>query len=436
MVFIPGYLRMQALFSIYPTVLQSVRRLSVVFSSCILLITCTVVSSLADDEAEKVSVKDSSPESIDKTLESRDQIAYDPTTRSLFPQAYVAFSEKLYEWERKLGLEIAFTYDFLTQGYADNDQSLGGTAGDAAVSGRWLMFGSKFNLPVYLNFRVRNRHAYSEHPPSDIASETGLIWKTVDGFNDSGLQIPDLYVSQNLRNDTIILRYGQMSIDSFFDSHRLRGAKRYFLNQIFSSNPTINFPSFGAGFVGYWKGSDNWDLVGGGSNIQGTEQGTNVDFNLNSTALFSSLQGGYRFQGFNGKALRAQLMGWHSDSSVDDGMPEGSGFSITLEHEGGVDDEVYVLRFGHANGGSTNTDTALFAGYGKRIRKFDNLGIGVGAGRYYLTGGWQGVFETYYRWQVTKELVITPDLQLITGEGTDDDQGFRFVAGLRMGIIF
>jgi len=427
---------MQALFRIYRIVLQSVHHQFVFLFCCILIISCSVVSSPAAEAVEKVSVKDSSPESIDKTIDRRDEIAYDPTTRSLFPQAYVSFSEKLYEWERKLGLELAFTYDFLTQGYADNDESLGGTAGDATVSGRWLMFGSKYNLPVYLTFRVRNRHAYSEHPPSDIASETGLIWKTVDGFNDSGFQIPDFYVSQNLRNDTIILRYGQMSIDNFFDSHRLRGAKRYFLNQIFSSNPTINFPSFGAGFVGYWKGSDKWDLVGGGSNIQGTEQGTKVDFNMSSTAMFESLQGGYRFEGIHGRAARLQLMGWHSDSSVDDGMPEGSGFSITLEHEGAGDDEGYVLRFGHANGGSTNTDAALFAGYGRRIRKFDNLGIGVGAGRYHQTGRWQTVFETYYRWQVTKELVITPDLQLITGEGIDDDQGLRFVAGLRMGIIF
>lgn len=45
--------------------------------------------------------------------------------------------------------------------------------------------------------------------------------------------------------------------------------------------------------------------------------------------------------------------------------------------------------------------------------------------------------ETYYRWQITKELVISPDLQLIFGsDPRSGDSKVRVVGGIRLGIIF
>ena len=52
--------------------------------------------SLADDTPVK---KASSNESIEETIETRDEIAYDPTTRSLFPGFYYKLSGQIIEWE-------------------------------------------------------------------------------------------------------------------------------------------------------------------------------------------------------------------------------------------------------------------------------------------------------------------------------------------------
>jgi carbohydrate-selective porin OprB len=47
------------------------------------------------------------------------------------------------------------------------------------------------------------------------------------------------------------------------------------------------------------------------------------------------------------------------------------------------------------------------------------------------------VVESYYRWQITKELVITPDLQIIFGsDPTSGESKVRVVGGLRLGIVF
>jgi carbohydrate-selective porin OprB len=46
------------------------------------------------------------------------------------------------------------------------------------------------------------------------------------------------------------------------------------------------------------------------------------------------------------------------------------------------------------------------------------------------------MFETYYRWWVFKELMITPDFQLTLGEHLGRDTRASMVAGLRFGFIF
>ena len=96
-----------------------------------------------------------------------------------------------------------------------------------------------------------------------------------------------------------------------------------------------------------------------------------------------------------------------------------------------------MLRVARSFEEPTDTDLLFFVGHGKQIRGFDSLGVGVGAGRSSATQIWQSVFETYYRWQVTKELVITPDLQVIFGSDPSTEEfKVRVVGGIRLGIIF
>jgi len=310
------------------------------------------------------------------------------------------------------------------------------------LSGRWLMFGQRYNKPIYLSFKVRDRRAYSNTAPSSIGSEVGLLWGTADGFNDSGFQVPDFFVDQKLLDSKMSVRYGQFSIDKFVDKHSLRSSKRFFLNQAFSDNPTVNFPSFGAGANIDWQIHDKFGFFAGISNVQGTDADKEVDLELSSTALFMALQGIYSFTGIGGRDARAQFMGWNDEDNREEDYRDGKGISLTIEHEGASKDEVYIFRLAGSDGDSTGTDTIIFLGFGKKIFNFDHLGMGIGAGRSSTTSEWQSVAEVYYRWQVTKELLITPDLQIITGtrEGaTNKEAGSNklgFAIGIRAGLVF
>ncbi|NNK56618.1 MAG: hypothetical protein HKP44_04840 [Desulfofustis sp.] len=426
-------------------ILQLLDSIGTVFLAALLLTLAAgpVCADSEDNVKDPLAVEQTAPlekeaaTSIEGALEQRDELVYDPRRRSLFPDFYYSFRKKQLDLWHKLCVEFTLTYDVLTQHYNDADVSGAGTAGDITLAGRWLIAGEKFNNPFYLAFRLRDRRAYSEFAPSDIQSQTDLLWGTVDGFNNSGFQIPDLHFDQRLFEDKLSLRYGQFSIDSFVDKHAMRGATRYFLNQAFSSNPTVNFPSYGAGFASDWKPNERWELTAGISNIQGVEGDAQVDFSLDSNALFGTIQAIYNFKGLDGKGSRVQLMGWGGDENNVDDYRGGRGYSATVEHEGREENEIWVLRAAHSYGDPTDTDMLLFIGHGKQIMGFDSLGVGVGMGRSTETQIWQSVFESYYRWQVTKELVITPDLQLIFGsDPSTKESKVRVVGGLRLGIVF
>ena len=406
--------------------------------STVCLMTWYITPALAAESfISPAPVEDEAADSIGPSIERRDALGYDPTKHSLFPDFYYRYRTWREETTKKIRLETIFSYDMLAQGYADRDWSVGASSGDATFSGRWLMFGHKYNRPVYLSFRLRHRHAYGDLAPSELSSYTGLIWKTVDGFTDAGFQIPNLYVSQELADGRLTLRYGQFSIDNFFDNHKLRSAKQYFLNQAFSGDPSIAFPSYGTGFTVQWQDTGNWDLGIGGSNIQGTDQAEVINFSLTSSALFYTGQGGYNFEGFGKRDARVQLLGWQSKSNDEDELSDGTGVSLTLEQEGGTSGERFVARYAFSDGDAAPVDQLFMLGWGREIRKYDHLGLGFGLGRSAEDSTiWQGIAEIYYRWQVTKELMVTPDLQIIAGEGLEGGDAIQIVAGLRAGISF
>ena len=378
-----------------------------------------------------------SVDSIESSIEQRNILDYDPTKRSIFPPFINRFRSYREELNKKIRLEAVFSYDALTQGYVSDNWSEGAASGEVSGAFRWLMFGRKYHRPVYLSFSMRHRHAYGDNAPAQLASRTGLLWGTVYGFTDAGFEIPELFISQELADGRLTLRYGQFSIDDFFDNHKLRSAKRYFLNQAFSANPSVSFPAYGAGGTVQWKDNRNWDLSIGASNIQALDQTEDINLDFSSTAFFYIAQGGYNFTGYAGRDARAQLMSWLSQENSEEELESGNGVSLTLEQAGPSDGERYLVRLAISDGDTTPVDQMLTLGWGRPFKKYDHLGFGLGLGRSAADSSrCQGVAEAYYRWQVTKELLITPDLQIIAGKGTDYGEDFQIIVGLRGGFTF
>lgn len=347
------------------------------------------------------------------------------------------FSKTRRKWSEAIGLEYAVTYYAYGAGIMLGDKSPSAGSGELALQGIWAPGKRWSENPVELHFRVRDRQAFGDKSPSALGREIGALWGVADGFTDAGFQFPDFYFQHKFTRSGIELRYGQLSIDSQFDTYSLRGAKQSFLNQAFASNPTVAFPGYGAGLTIAKKFDNGIGLVVGATNVQSTTAGRQVDLQFGSSDFFESAQVGYDFKAWGTRASSIKLMFWHSDSVLTENLSEGKGISLTGEQEIDWADLRVFARIAMSNGGSTVVDRFASCGVGWKIREDGMLGAAIGMGRGSTPGRpVQSVFETFYRWHPRKGIRITPEIQVLAGEGYIGTPGVRLLFGLRAGIDF
>jgi porin len=346
-------------------------------------------------------------------------------------------SQRRKQWRERIGLDTGVTYHTLFMAALLGDGVPVAAGGDLTLQGIWSPGKNWREDPLQLRFRLRHRHAFGDTAPSGLDEELGALWGVTDGFSDRGFEVPDFYFRQKFAGSGLELRYGQMTIHSLLDSHALEGAKQSFINQAFSSNPAVAFPRFGAGFTLAKEFDNGLDLTIGATNVQGTENGGQVDFDFDSDDLFSAVQLGYDFKTIGQRDSRLQLLLWHSDAVRSGALPEGMGASITIEQELADDDVTVFTRIAWSDGGAATVDALVSGGIAWHRGDGDLLGAAAGCGRGSGRGhAIQGVLECFYRWQLREGFHITPDIQMLAGEGFNDSPGLRFTTGIRCGLDF
>ena len=354
------------------------------------------------------------------------------------PEWVQAYRRNRDRWFERIGLDLGATYDMAgLAAYGGGDPDYG-LSGDLTVNGMWLLTGKKWDRPLNLNFRFRDRFAIGGRSASEVAGATGgVIWNLIDGFSNAGFEVPDFHFVQHLPRIGMVIRYGQMTIDSQFDGNGLQSSKQAFFNRAFSSNPAVAFPRFGAGAVATWTPENSgFDFTLGATNVQGTQNGEQVDFKFASSDFFTAAQVGRDFNLWN-RPARAQFMVWHSDGVDSDQTPAGSGASLTFERWIASSGNRVFVRGAWADGEATDADRLVSAGIALERRENDLFGVAAGFGRG-SSGNheWQMVIESFYRWQIGPMIQISPEAQIVFGEGMEPSHPFRLVAGLRAQISF
>jgi hypothetical protein len=338
-------------------------------------------------------------------------------------------------------LSVGISYSALVQGSIGDGES--GASGELALFGQWVFIDDEYPSQLLqrigaeetgllsLKFKLRQRHALLEDSTAELSGNIGSFLGTTDGFSDRGLEIPELYIQHIFHEGKVEVRYGQISVESRLDGHALRGAKKYFLNRVFSTNPTVAFPRFGAGATARWQYNDQFDFTYALTQVQASKTGAQVDFELDSSNVFTAFQSGFTWLGDESEN-HIQAMVWASDATDD--SEEDYGVSLGFEHHFDEKNKSLFLRFSSSNGSQTDLDQMAVVGFGASIREDDLIGFGVGAGRSSDTGVVQGVLEGFYRYQTPYKFSITPDLQLHLGKGLRGD--FSVIAGVRAHIEF
>lgn len=396
-----------------------------------ILLAGTTASLLAQEGLPEVS-ENANPEDIASNIVKQLE------TDWLAPFGWVQeLNQKRKEFMEESGLSWTASYHSVALASALGDGVDFGASGDFTLQGIWRMGERWIENPTELRFRLRHRHSLGGTAASELGPATGTLWGVVDGFSNSGFEIPDFYFRHHFRGPDLEVRYGQLSIDSQFGGHRLSSAKSYFLNQGFASDPAIAFPRFGAGATALLKLDRGYSLGLGTTTVQGTQTGSQVDLDIGSGDLFYGLQLARDFYNKADLARRLQFFAWYSDAIDDADRSSGYGFSFTYEGTLNALDNRAFARFSWSEGGAAPLDYLLTVGYTQSFGDDGIRGLAAGVGRGSSSEqNIQGVVEAFWRWSPVENLTITPDVQLLIGEGYTEGPGVRIVGGVRLGLSF
>lgn len=341
------------------------------------------------------------------------------------------------EWaEEHTKFNLSGSIDTLFMGVIGGGGEDAAASFDATLIFERPLFGNWLEKSLTLYGRVRVRSGLWLQAPAELGSSIGTAWGVIDGFNDVGFEIPDLFLRQTFPDQNLELRYGQMVIDSQLDGQPIGGAKRAFHNRAFSSNPAAAFPRLGAGATIAWDPDGPWDFVYALTTVQGSESGDQVDFQLGSSDYFQALQFGYRFPGDDPGPRRLQMMIWHSDEAPDSETGPGEGISLTYSHRFDSPINAAFCRIAVASGEVSDASLLFVAGVTADRSETEEVGLGVGIGEGNAPSDWNGVVEGFYRRRLGTHGSAAINGQLLVGEGFNDEGSVRFLFGASARLTF
>lgn len=291
-------------------------------------------------------------------------------------------------------------------------------------------------------------------PPLQAGLATGSIVPTAATWGDFDLGITQAYIRQNLAGNRFQYAIGKIFAPNFIDAYPFFDDNRQFLNQSFSTSPTIASPLRGAGAVGTWFPKANYYVLGGVYSANSSDTGTTIDDVFDTGELFYQVEVGWSALARSGVPVQARgpmdsnnihLTAWYKDAQPDQAnptlRPQARGLAFNANMTVG-DNVMWFVRAGISDGWVNDRAVSAGVGWHPSDQFSDLLGVGVGWVRPndeilpepFQREQWN--IESFYRWHLTPNLAITPDLQYIANPSLNPTVDDIWVASLRARFTF
>ena len=208
------------------------------------------------------------------------------------------------------------------------------------------------------------------------------------------------------------------------------------MNDAFYNNPTEAIPKRGFGFVGQYFSEDNFYLMAGVHDANGKDGKLDLSSFWETGELFTWVELGLRGASDVSDSQNAHIHFWHQDALGEADTEESWGGIYTHSFVTGRDNIAFV-RAGFSEGDAPQMRRFVGVGYSCKLFDRDRLGIATSWGsppdrslRDQITS------ELFYRIQVTRNLAISPDLQLIYQPSFTDERDWVFLPGIRARMVF
>ena len=353
-----------------------------------------------------------------------------------------------FDWKRSVnddhGLSMGFSYYLLYQQASD---SLANRDDDALGSifryqGNWTLFRRDNGNLARIEWRVESRSNIGGfQAPGSLGGAVGVA-ALAPGFaysDNFDLDLAIINWTQGFSDGTAGFAVGRLGFDVYLDAFPFQTFSKGFINRSFILNPTL--PTTGVGALGaVVKGfvSDNvW--IGAQMHDANAASG-DFDFDtVQEGEWLKAVEIGYTPSFTQRKTHLVQFTYWEKDARSLAGVSKGSGWAVSAAWQ--ISDQTFpFVRFGHSDGGGgVAAEDAISAGVEFTRQKDEIWTIGAGWANPSAEPFGRGldnetVFETSYKFQLSKNFSLTPDLQLILNPANNPGETSIWVFGLR-GIL-
>ncbi len=376
------------------------------------------------------------PSGVSRQLDEEEDTYDDKPDMNSFPA--------LTEWKEQLKKEHGLSfgaYAILLYQYADkvlpeNEHDAAGTV--LWFHGEWTAYEREDGHFGLIQWRIEKRSAIAGlQVPGNLKNAIGLAAPTtaagyVDNFNTD---ISVLNWSHGYKNRASIA-VGRLAFDAHLDAFFIQTFFRTLLNGAIALNPTIATTGVGAlGVVAKGFVTDNI-LIGAHIYDANAISG---EFDINTFKQhewLTAIEIAWTPSIESYKIDRVQFTYWHKDERQEAGVEEGSGWAVSASHQL-TDELIPFIRFGHSDGGAgVAAESSASIGFEYTPREYHAWSLGAGwAKPSEKTHGAdledEYVFETSYKFQVSRNISIMPDAQLILNPTNNPDVDKDWVLGLR-----
>jgi len=379
------------------------------------------------------------PDSVQSSLREHDGVKHTTFYRgSVIKDAidpYYRFKRRM---KKRHGLAFGFDFNMLYQGATaglTDDQASGGVF---RLYAQWTVIGRGGPTSSVIVARIEHRHRYwTDLSPSELSPAIGSLFKTANSFDSWGWGLTNLQWQQLFAKGRYAIAIGQVDLRDWVDTFELAGWRTMLLGAA-TTYPTNPLPAAGLGASAhaYFRERNTPYVQAGFSDANGKPYDPSFESAFDVAEFYSYVELGWTpaFEKRSKRNLR--LTYWHQDARTAEGKPEAWGLSFSGAWRFGTTFSPF-LRAGYAHGGVAPSEVGVVAGVGYHHRSHDVLGLAVGWGRPWETElRDQTTIELFYRLQISQNVGITPDLELIVDPSKNPDEDVIAVLSLRIQFAF
>ncbi len=376
------------------------------------------------------------------TDEVENQIKLDRETNPLYESKLLA---PAHQWKKKVadrtGFNWSLDYNALFMGVSDSLGEDNAASGVVRFYGYWDLVNRGEKNKGSLNWKIESRHKYSDIPPSALGFETGYVGVFEPTFSDQENRLTNLYWKQWFGDGKGAVVAGFLDATDYVDVYLLASPWTGFNNLVFSTGgAAIDLPddaTLGIATGGMITEKIYIQAGISDANADPTDPFQGFDNVANESDFFKWVEVGFSPSQDQLYFDNIHVTLWHIEER-ENGTPDGWGINASWQKW--IDDTwLPFMRGGYTEDSGSLLEKSLTIGVGYQpVPQRGVIGLGLNWGKPNQTT-FEGAEEQYTaelfcRYQVTKELAVTPSIQYIKDPALNSDESSLWVYGLRVRV--